>query len=500
MTTKLRRVIHGVAACWLLLTAASHAGVSSGSPTLTAQIPVTGTVTPFASVAWTDCLFGTLAPGTTASCTSTVQLATNADLSLRWAATPLTNGSGARLLSSYQLTGGSGPAQTINPDTGQTAQRFQAAAPLSALTTYTLAGTAQNDPASTLAGAYQALVQLTLVTAATDLNAPTGLTVQAGDQQLTVSWNAVAGATSYEVGYLAGSQWDPDQATIVSASTTTTTLTGLINGQPYQVAVRSVFNQTRSGWSAPVTGTPRQPSSPALSFNGSTAALFYYPGITPVATDTFTIVFWVKPAKTIPLTGSAWDTKTNQAYAIAEGHGGSSGKAGAGVSVGTNGVRIIEHANSYYQDRLTWGGTLSSTQWTQLAVVYNNRVPSLYVNGALVATGTAGPYGVFPGHLGGPLTNLYRMGRACCANYSGSSYGGFYAGGLDQVLTYNRVLSTAELAQIRQGQLPTTGLVSRFEFDEGTGCTTQDLVTGVAFTLSGGTCPGPGVPQWITRS
>lgn len=56
-----------------------------------------------------------------------------------------------------------------------------------------------------------------------------------------------------------------------------------------------------------------------------------------------------------------------------------------GISVGTNGVSIYEHAGGYMPPLLVWAGTLSG--WTHLAVVYRNRQPFLYINGALVQTG-----------------------------------------------------------------------------------------------------------------
>jgi hypothetical protein len=75
--------------------------------------------------------------------------------------------------------------------------------------------------------------------------------------QLTATWNPASGATGYEVGYNTGATFNSAAAMLVSATGTSTTLTGLTNGQVYSLAVRSVVGGTRSGWSAPVQGTPQ---------------------------------------------------------------------------------------------------------------------------------------------------------------------------------------------------------------------------------------------------
>jgi len=51
------------------------------------------------------------------------------------------------------------------------------------------------------------------------------------------------------------------------------------------------------------------------------------------------------------------------------------GIADMGVAVGTNGVAVFEHADNYMPAMLLWQGTISG--WTHVAIVYNNRTPSL---------------------------------------------------------------------------------------------------------------------------
>ena len=86
--------------------------------------------------------------------------------------------------------------------------------------------------------------------------------------------------------------------------------------------------------------------------------------------------------------------------------------AGAGVSVGTNGVSIYEHGTSYMPAVLVYETGLG-TEWNHVAVTYLQKRPFLYINGRLAKTGSistknaiyppeaigAGDYGNFRGSV-----------------------------------------------------------------------------------------------------
>jgi len=59
--------------------------------------------------------------------------------------------------------------------------------------------------------------------------------------------------------------------------------------------------------------------------------------------------------------------------------------SGAGVSVGTNGISVIEHAYGYLPSLLVYDTPI--TDWTHIVVVYENGQPKLYIKGNLVRTG-----------------------------------------------------------------------------------------------------------------
>ena len=149
--------------------------------------------------------------------------------------------------------------------------------------------------------------------------------------------------------------------------------------------------------------------------------------------DTFTMEFWAFPTQTragTPEANSGSPGTGGQRYAIYPEHGGGSGGSGAGVSVGTNGISVFEHAVGYLPSLLVYDASI--TGWTHIAVVYENKQPKLYVNGSLVKTGlTSASAFVFPSQTLGD-TGFY----------------GPHAGLLDEVGIYNRALSGSEIQSI----------------------------------------------------
>jgi hypothetical protein len=147
--------------------------------------------------------------------------------------------------------------------------------------------------------------------------------------------------------------------------------------------------------------------------------------------DTFTIEFWVQPSYAIslpPESTSGTAGTSGQRFVITPEF--RDGGAGAGVSVGYNGVGVFEHASGYLPATLAYSGSVSG--WTHVAVVYVNKTPRLYVNGALVRSG---------------LTS--QQPHVYASKSFGDPYGyGVYRGYLDEVGLYNRALSASEIQAI----------------------------------------------------
>jgi len=172
----------------------------------------------------------------------------------------------------------------------------------------------------------------------------------------------------------------------------------------------------------------------ALSFDGLDDSLIVWANASLTGvTNTFTTAMWVNPQAAHEIDSemtTGFSGTSGQRYAIGPHHGanyGESGHAGAGISVGTNGVSVYEHASGYMPAVLVHPASI--TGWTHVAVVYENRHPRLYVNGILVKTGLAGPYGSV--HL--TPVNIGGMGA------------GYFKGLLDDVRVYGRALTATDI-------------------------------------------------------
>ncbi len=91
----------------------------------------------------------------------------------------------------------------------------------------------------------------------------TGVTVSAGIEELTVTWDAVSNADGYKVQWKSGSETfasaatDNREATIASGTTTSYAITGLTNGTAYSVQVIATRANSDDGTaSAPATAMP----------------------------------------------------------------------------------------------------------------------------------------------------------------------------------------------------------------------------------------------------
>lgn len=157
------------------------------------------------------------------------------------------------------------------------------------------------------------------------------------------------------------------------------------------------------------------------------------PYMLTTVSNTFTQEFWVNPTSAENFySGEATDPYAGivqHNYVITPSWGGAAatGMAGMGVAVGTNGVAIFEHADNYMPAKLLWQGTISG--WTHIAIVYNNKTPSLYVNGNLVATGTTST-----------KTYVYP-----CYNIGGNGYG-WATCSIDELRIWAGVRSQAQIA------------------------------------------------------
>ncbi|WP_085814111.1 fibronectin type III domain-containing protein [Geoanaerobacter pelophilus] len=86
--------------------------------------------------------------------------------------------------------------------------------------------------------------------------APTGVTVQPGDGQVTISWNPVANATSYNVYWSTTGSVTPSVATRKVGAVSPCVLTGLMNWTIYYFVVTAVNQSGESAVSTELSATP----------------------------------------------------------------------------------------------------------------------------------------------------------------------------------------------------------------------------------------------------
>jgi hypothetical protein len=155
------------------------------------------------------------------------------------------------------------------------------------------------------------------------------------------------------------------------------------------------------------------------------------PKLSALSND-FTVSFWAQPqsAHEIDVAAAAGVGGTaGQKYVMGPRYE-PFGDAGMGISVGTNGVSLYEHGASHMPAVLVYSSPISG--WTHIAVAYENKRPTLYVNGAAVQVGEISV-----------RTNIY----AVPADIGGMAYGN-YDGLLDEVRIHDSALSAATIASM----------------------------------------------------
>jgi hypothetical protein len=177
----------------------------------------------------------------------------------------------------------------------------------------------------------------------------------------------------------------------------------------------------------------------AYTFNGggyitSTSSLEYESDYH----NNFTMMAWVNPTEDTRVNYSQTNSGTDVAgysdnkfiFGAVRGTGADphhyDGGAGAGVSVGKNGIVVGTHAASYMPPLAVYSGNISG--WHHVAVVFENKIPKIYLDGTLVKTGLqADKQWVFPSN---------QIGGGAFGNFKGT---------LDDVIIIGSALTAAEI-------------------------------------------------------
>jgi len=130
---------------------------------------------------------------------------------------------------------------------------------LAALSTHSYAVRAKNSAGTS---SWSGLVSATTLATTTLPNVPTGLTAAAGNAQVTLSWMASAGATSYNVYRSTTPGGEGTTASATGIASTSYTNTGLTNGTTYYYKVAAVNAVGTSAQSSEISATPTGGRSP----------------------------------------------------------------------------------------------------------------------------------------------------------------------------------------------------------------------------------------------
>lgn len=144
---------------------------------------------------------------------------------------------------------------------------------------------------------------------------------------------------------------------------------------------------------------------------------------------TFTYEFWVIPTAThqIDAQSSSGVAGTGgQKYLLYPAY--ESSNSGCGVSLGTNGVSVYGHGQSYMPPLLVHSATISNTVPTQIIITGSGNTPSLYINGGFIKSGSNAGRTMFGG-----FENI------------GSGTWGYFDGYVYKALYYDKVLTTTEI-------------------------------------------------------
>src|SRR3990167_868550 len=195
---------------------------------------------------------------TPATPTGLIVTPSSTQVNLNWNAV-----TGATAYRVYRGTNATDLALVISPDTTGTTQTG-----LVAGTTYYYAVSAFNASGES---AKSAVVSATVPNTQTTLLAPTGFTATSESGQITLTWNAVAGATGYKL-YRGTSGRVSDLSLLASPVGTHFSNTSVVAGTTYYYSV-SAYNSSRECFrsaivSATYTGpTPPPPTAPAVPAN-----------------------------------------------------------------------------------------------------------------------------------------------------------------------------------------------------------------------------------------
>jgi len=210
----------------------------------------------------------------------------------------------------------------------------------------------------------------------------------------------------------------------------------------------------------------------AYSLDGS-ATLGCSAGV--LVEDSFTISCWVSAGQSLSLANESTTGTSGTGRGSIVGPAQTqdvSTHVGCGVSVGNNGINIVEHYSSYKPAVLRYDSDLGSSWHLVTLIVSNNGVPQLFVDGVFVKSGVQS----------GRSKCIY-LGRDRNGDYP---VGYYFNGAMDDLRIYNRALSAAEVAALYAGTTMTyAGFIPTTKVKLCSGGSALDIVGATGYFCSG---------------
>lgn len=239
---------------------------------------------------------------------------------------------------------------------------------------------------------------------------------------------------------------------------------GLLGWYPFCGNTNDISPNAENGFATgPLTYTSDRYNKPntAIKFTGNGESVRTNK-IDRTTSNSFSYVVWVNAQNTValpqqtlnPSSGFYTDLATPCVIHATHGYNWNLNNqhTGAGLYIAGNGIFVVEHSNSIVATPLSWAGALNG--WHSVAVVYDNHLPKLYVDGSFIKDGLITPYIVHPS---AGCDSFYLNG---VYPYITSGFGkGFkpgnvsvpfnnFKGDIDDIKIYQRALSASEVAEL----------------------------------------------------
>ena len=176
----------------------------------------------------------------------------------------------------------------------------------------------------------------------------------------------------------------------------------------------------------------------------------------------------------------------------------------SGISVGINGISVMEQSHQFSASRLTYTANLSG--WHHCAVVYTSNNFELFIDGVSVGTRLNGSY-YANNNYGVPLTVAFRPNLGnfypALGNVDADPNDGFL-GQLDEFRVWKMALSAADVSAIYNRKLISTNMqnvIVHMPFDMGTQANFSTITSSPTITIAapvaaaGVTFPSAAIPQ-----